>query len=487
MARILGLDVDTHALRGAVVRTSFRKVEIERFVQVPLAPSGDDEERRRAIQQAVTQLSSALPESPNGMAMAFDGRHVSLRRISLPKAAEKRAAEVLTFELESLLPFDSEDAVIDHQVVHSDDKTLDLLAAAALQTHVETALTDLHEAGLDPRTLCPAPLYLEDLSSHLQIPEACIMIELRPQETLVALIDQGYCQAARTLSESLGSDSTGTDAFLRALQMTVASFRASGGPSPKRIVLVGPGAEVPGLTEMLTERLRLPTAIASLPSAGGAHAGPEFARALGLALRSASPGKRINFRSGRFMHQEAGAQWSKHANLAITCAIAILVSFMFSLKAEQSMLLDEQATLQAQLADTTKAVFGRTASTVGSAELLMRNPAGNDPLPRFDALDAMEVVSQSVDKDIKHEVRRLRVEIGDEKHDGRLELQGMVSSIEERDAIASKLEKHPCFSELEKGKTTSVRGQDTISYQLEAAIQCPGARSGKKKKTGSAQ
>ena len=37
MARILGLDVGTTAVRGVVLRTALRKVEVERYVEAPLA------------------------------------------------------------------------------------------------------------------------------------------------------------------------------------------------------------------------------------------------------------------------------------------------------------------------------------------------------------------------------------------------------------------------------------------------------------------
>ncbi len=42
MARILGLDIGKNAVRGTLLRTAFRKLEVERYLQVPLAepPSG---------------------------------------------------------------------------------------------------------------------------------------------------------------------------------------------------------------------------------------------------------------------------------------------------------------------------------------------------------------------------------------------------------------------------------------------------------------
>ena len=301
-------------------------------------------------------------------------------------------------------------------------------------------------------------------------------------------MQNGHCLMARSIAALPSNSTSAMEPFLRSLQLTLTSFRAAGVPAIDALILVGQQAQTPELAPWLSQRLQLPLATLDLPSSlRGRTAGPDFARAVGLALRGASPGKHINLRKGTFSQHSSSSQWAKHGNLLAGCAVAILVSLMFSLKAKQSLLLDEQAALQSQLANSTKAIFGKSASTLTSAALLLKNPQGTDPLPRFDALDALEILSSSVSEDISHELRRLRIEVGDDKHEGHLEIQGLLASIEQRDAIASKLEEHPCFSDIDKGKTTSGRGQSEISYQLEAVIQCPGEATSAKKKRKAAR
>lgn len=484
MARILGIDYDRSALYGAVVRASFRKVEVERYVRVPLEPSSEEDAgEARPLQDAMDRMARALGTPTNAVCAALSGRQVSLRKITLPKAAEKRAAEVLVFELESVLPFDVDEAVIDHQPVGTHGDSADLLAAAVLEKHVEQRLAELSAGGIEARDLCPAPLYLENLAQQVAPLESTLVLELRNDVTEVALVVGGHCRTARTLTSTPGSDEAQAARFLRSLQLTLSSFQASGEQAPERVLLTGPGAAIPEMAGWLAAQLDLPVTLLNLPAPlAGKPSSPHHGRALGLALRGCDPGKRINLRKGRYAHAHAGPQWAKHANLLVTCGVAILVSVMFSLKAEQTILLDEQTMLQAQLAETTKTVFGKSASTVGGAELLLKNPKGVDPLPRFDAFDALSVLSGAIEADVEHEVRRLRIEIGDDKRVGRIELQGKVSSLEQRDTIATQLDAHPCISELEQGKTSSVRGSDNIKYQLEAEIQCPGE--GPKKKKG---
>ena len=348
---------------------------------------------------------------------------------------------------------------------------------------MEQAIQRHADLGMDPRELCPAPLYLEDLAQHCGHTGCSLVLELRTDATEIAVIQDGRCLMARSVAAITDFSGAGVERFFRTLQLTATSFRAAGAPEFADLILVGQGAQTPQLADWLSQRLQLPSAKLQLPpTLDGKSAGPDFARAAGLALRGAHGSKHINLRKGTYSQESVSGQWAKHGNLLAGCAVAVLVSLMFSLKAQQSLLLDEQAALQKQLAETTKTIFGKSASTVESAELLLRNPKGSDPLPRFDALDALEALSSAVSEDIKHELRRLRIEVGDEKHEGHLEMQGLLASIEQRDEIATKLEDHVCFSNIEKGKTTSGRGQSEINYQLEATVQCPGEGGTSKKK-----
>lgn len=487
MARILGLDIERDAIRAAIVKTSFRKVEIERYVEVPLADSTEDSERLANVQQALQQLIQRIGAPADVVIAAMDGRHVSLRHLELPKAAEKRAAEVLPFELESLLPFDVEDAIIDHQVVGRDEMQVELLVAAALERQVAECLMDYQNLGLAPRELCPAPVYLEELTSVMGVTGCCLVIELRQDCTEMAAIVDHRCLATRTLSANFTSWQNTPGSFSRAIKQSLVSFRAGGIPEPKQVILLGSGAAAMS-ADWLADQVQLPVMVGELPSsitAPEAPIPPAMARALGLARRGLHTGHRLNLRRGVHSHNhQGGGQWNRYGNLVAGCAVAVVAALMFSLKAQQSLLIDEQIRLQDQLATTTEAVFGTSVSTADGAEMLIKQSAGNDPLPRFDALDALAAVSESVSEEITHEVRRLRIEVGDEKREGRLELQGMLTSIEQRDAFAATLEEHPCFRDIEKGKTTSGRGNTYINYQLEAIVQCPveGAASKKRKK-----
>ena len=106
----------------------------------------------------------------------------------------------------------------------------------------------------------------------------------------------------------------------------------------------------------------------------------------------------------------------------------------------------------------------------------------DDPLPRFDAYDVLEAISVSIPEDIQHDTRRLLIEIDDDGDNGRLEIQGTLGSIADRDRLVDALQEHSCFADVEKG-SISTAVEDRKDYKLAVKVKCDGAasRPGKEK------
>src|SRR3954469_1785909 len=117
MARFLGIDIGDSALRGVLVRSALRKLEVERYVEIPLTQLPDSPGRVPELNEAGRNLLRALGVTPDSIVASLAGEETSLRVIELPAAARKRIAEVLPFELETVLPYDPHDAIIDYQPI----------------------------------------------------------------------------------------------------------------------------------------------------------------------------------------------------------------------------------------------------------------------------------------------------------------------------------------------------------------------------------
>jgi general secretion pathway protein L len=486
MARILGIDIDRTALRAVLLKTAFRRTELDRFVSIPLAENPDTTARIPEIHDALRNLLRALGKPPDQVLTSLDGAQASLRVIELPVAAAKRAAEVLPFELESMLPFEVTDAVIDYQTIDTHEGQLRLLAAAALRDRVREHLAPYAGSAFDPREVAVGAAALDGLRAlcpELSVGHSAVL-EIGASETHFCALSRGRAAFARTLS--VGNDAL-PDAELElfaGIRQTLAAYRASGAEIPDRLYLGGQGP-LTEIAEELAHQTGITVEILTLPRTAESQTPlpPEFMRAAALAGRTLSVGKRINLRIGEFATTRGRGDFASQLSLVAMCAVAVLLTLVFSLKAHQSMLVDEQTALTKQLADTTQRVFGKRETSAVKVEALLKSPQNDNPLPRFDAYDALAAISDSVPNEITHEVRHMRIDLAEDKKEGQLELQGGLASIEQRDAILTRLEAHGCFREIQRGRTSPGRSSDQVNYQIEAKLQCPGEGTPKKRKS----
>jgi len=478
MARILGIDIGTTAVRGTLLRTGFKRVELEGYFEEPLVGAGDDEEALREVRRgAVRSILAAVGRPPDRVVASLDGRDASLRIVSLPAGAAKRAAEVLPFELETVLPFPTDDAIIDYQPIDEVDGEVRLMAAAVPADKIRDRLAELKDLGVDPRELAVGAASLDgviQLVPQLSSPEPVMVVEVGRQHTNLCVLRNGHCEMARTISQGV----TNPAGLETELKRTMISFRAAGADAPTRILLAGELATDPNAPGWLSERLEAEVTQVPLPPGPGSGEGGigRFTRSAALAARLSARSKRIDLRQGEFTPAATGGLLGQHARLLGICAAAILVSFMFSTWARWAVLDSEREALASELERVTEESFGEgTTSAATARQLLERGPRNRDPLPRFDAFDLLDALSGNVPEEITHNTRRLHIELDEDGHGARFDLQGRVASVAERDQIAEQLEGHECIGDVEKGRTSPGPNNEGLNYQIEAVVRCPGA------------
>jgi len=478
MSLVLGLDISPRVVRGAFLRTTFRGSEMEQYAEAAVPYAEESESDQELLRSAVAQVLAAGARSPDRVIVALSGDAASLRLIDLPLGVEKKAAEVLPGELEALLPFNVADAVVDYQVVGRDESTVELMAVAAPRQNVAACLQGLQELGVDPRDLAVGAAAFDGLGAL--VPEelgdrTVLVIDVGPISTDFAALTNGRCTFARTVSGGMDLVESGRRAQLGAsLQRTLASYRAQRAEEPTLVLLAGETASMDSARQWVTEQLGIECGVTPLPDAPGADPEtlPKFAKAASLAARAISRKKQINLRQGEFASKAAASQIRKHLRLIAVAVTAIILSFGVSLVARYRVARAEHDQLSAVLSEVSQDLLGEDArSAVHARELLTTGPRVEDPLPRFDAYDVLEAISESIPEDIQHDTRRLLIEIDDEGNTGRFELQGTLGSIADRDRLADALQEHRCFAEVDKG-SISAAVEDRMDYKIEVKVHC---------------
>jgi type IV pilus assembly protein PilM len=269
---------------------------------------------------------------------AVGGRDVIIKKIQVDRMKESDAYEVVRWEAQQHVPFDIEAVELDFQILDPDGEGLqmDVLLVAAKRDLVEDKMQLLIQAGLEPAIVDVDAFALHN-AFELNYPEAMggvvALLNIGHEVTNVNILLDGIPLLTRDLSvgtrkfrEDLqrerGMSADDADHLLqgyeltadlepyvknRGEEMSVGLERAGAflqtaardaGPL-QRVYCCGGGARIPGLSDVLGERLRLPVEVASplqrmrakdnvFDTLNADEMGPLLMLATGLALRRRS-------------------------------------------------------------------------------------------------------------------------------------------------------------------------------------------------------
>ncbi len=546
MATLIGIEVGTRIVRAALVRTQFRSTQVLRYIEIslddmrmlaeapppapidalapiaglpeaafaadaPAAPAPSSFEPTGINALSAAQLAID-PDAPLRLAIAevmrragvtsatriadMPGDDVSLRRIELPPAALRKMDELLPFEMESLIPFDAAETLLDHQLADPPDPTkIRVVVCAVTRTKVRERLDLLVRAGLDPEELVPGPAALGGLVSFipaLASDGAQMLVHLARARTDVAVLRKGKLELARSISAGIDDlreagfgdapYGSGAERLFRELRQTLASHRMQGGEDVEAVRVSGEldaGEALFAWLARALDRTAIPLEMPSAPELDPTQPvdmarSPAFALALGLAGQTLLKGKHLDLRKGDLAKKRSMGAIRELAPLLGVCSAFVVVAYFFSVYAHWSVLIARREVLESELAEVSEQRLGEsTRDALRARSLLDSGRQSPDPLPAFDAFDALIALSAAIPDGIDHDLQRLQIDLGDDRSGGHIELQATVSSIEERDRIAQSLGEVPCFRNLELGPMTTA-GEGRRQYRLEMDLQCPG-------------
>ena len=290
------------------------------------------------VADAIKGLMASAGIKTKQVVTAVGGRDVIIKKIAMDRMKEGDAREVIRWEAEQHVPFDMDNVELDFQILDPDAEGLQMtvLLVAAKRELVETKLALLSDVGLEPSVIDVDAFALHN-AFEVNYPDAMrgvvCLVNIGHETTNVNILDDGIpvltrdipigtrrfredMQRERGLSaeetERLLQSASADEAlrpFLetrgeelavgieRAAAFLQSASRSAGGVS--RIYTTGGGARIPGINQVLADRLRLPVQMANplerLQVADGVfdmlevdHVAPLLMLPIGLALRSAA-------------------------------------------------------------------------------------------------------------------------------------------------------------------------------------------------------
>ncbi len=473
MSRWLGLDITPSAVRLALLQSSYRRTTVEALREERLA---DHETRAAAIRAAMTGLRA------DAVASALHGDRCFVRRLSLPATAAKELANVLSFEVESTLPVELDDAVMDHRVLRRNPDTdpegqLSIFCGVAYAEEVRDHIgVVLRGTSHEPQRVGIGALPLSNLGQVIpEIQRAQVAIlDLDDHHADFAVFQHGEPRFMRCMSRGVSGLPGDVNIIASELRQTIGAWRMQGGGPVEGIYVVGSGRATPGLDAFIRAQLDLAVLDLPKPSLDGltpemTERLPRFAKAIALALGLSRRASDLNLRQGRLEAQQTFQFLRDKTPLLAGLGAAIFVSFGFSVFAETRALDNEHAILAQQLGNATQAHFGERVEDPKKANELLENAiAGKtgDPMPKMDAFDVMIELSNRIPKDMTHDIADF------EYNRGEVKIAGVVPAISDANLVKDKMAEHECFKDVNIARTTQLKNEDKQKYNLEFKVSC---------------
>jgi len=350
--RIIGIDVGYRSVKAAVIDKALRKTALVALEREDIGVPGDGE----AIKAALGKLLSRTRVGGDDVVMAGLPSAPCVRRIlRFPFTDAASIEESVGFELETHIPLDIEELIIDHVAVgETDDGETDVYTVAAPSEVVSERLELFRAVGAEPRSLGLASLSYATLLGNMESTAegTSMVLDVGATSTEMIVVRDGEVKFARSLS--VGSDAVretfsskfetegveedllqthclilppavppsnpseqvlhaatidALTPWLRELRISVAAASRGSQLKPDRIILTGGMAGMRGLHDYLERLLRAPVTglnlteleIAQMASADGDRFGLATALALqGTELRTQDS---LDFRKGDLAYE----------------------------------------------------------------------------------------------------------------------------------------------------------------------------------------
>ena len=518
----VGIDLGSHAVKAIVVKQGFRGGEIVKFdtEQVTLDDAGNSLDVD--VVQAAGRLMSRLNFEDASVYCAMPGESVSVHRITIPLNAVKRAADVLSFELDDLLPYDVDDAAFDFVELSRSQHEVTYMVAAVPRQRMSSMLTQLQEVDIDPAEITVAPLcyapYLEDACA---LTGATVIVDMGHQRTnvvvagdhisttrtilrggrelstlLAAAGEADYSKGAEFkeregLNGRIGEVLRGVLANLvREIHQTLNSHIANGGNPVRKVLLCGGGARLQGIVPYFSEQLGLPveefkpTMFHSDVQPFEAGLSSEYGvLAMCLAGTGILPkSRRFNFRRGEFTFKGDTEAVRQKIMIAVLCFLGIVGAWVFS-SVSRYMAVSAQADQVKQfLEDETQRVLGqKTVSRVTIENKMNPQEGVKSPMPQKDAYDIVIELSKRIPESVVHDVDELDIKPRHVKIRGKVDgelkvaegdIDDASADLSPTDLIKSKLsEFEECFTSFKLPRVRTVNERQEYTMEIEST--CP--------------
>ena len=185
---ILGIDIGTYSIKVAQIERSFKSFEFVNFYERKIQYNEllkPEESVSVTLQAMIDDIGLKWDQVICG----YPGQKVSSRMVTLPFGSLKKIDQTIEFEMESYIPFDLADVLIDYHIINSSKEVSDILALYTVKDDFIRTLTLLQNCRLDPKIITVEQVEYLNL----------VHLGMVPPEGPYAILDIGHAKTNLTL------------------------------------------------------------------------------------------------------------------------------------------------------------------------------------------------------------------------------------------------------------------------------------------------
>ncbi len=299
--RIVGINIGKAYINATQIRLNGTSIVIEKVIEQPLEPGNTNDYHER-VQNALQAIFDHL-DTFDELVTVLSSSLAIYKELKLPFVSHHKIKMVLNFEVEPLLPFPAQTAVIDFIITKqvAEEKSSEILVTAVQKQHIAQHLQLFEALDLQPDiiTLDLFSLYglYKQTPYYAQLQGSIVIIDLGFHSTRIAYIHNGQLRSIRVLAKGTYSIAKAasehlditpnqameniirfglekidspeytkavTDAlalFWNNVRFTLDSFitQVFEGDSINKLILLGSGAEIKGLSTFVSDLLDIET------------------------------------------------------------------------------------------------------------------------------------------------------------------------------------------------------------------------------------
>jgi len=495
--KITGIDITENQITAVQVKAGLKGYQVLACARVPV----EDGE----LNEALESLSGSIVLKSDTYLVAIPGDRVSFRNLSMPFKDVKKIRQALPFEMESMLPFQAEDLLIDFIMTPSPARG-EVLAASCNRGFISEYLGTLQRNRIDPDVL---EIRCSALASWLLgqpgTPDHILLLEIGEKNNtlvlclnrriaLIRVFSSNYAPTIQSIPK--GNDTSDLEgpcpeelvacfnlvcATIRNTVHALASQRKTL-PGPEKLFFTGIGALYPKAEELLSQSLDMPAEQIDMSNDKKVRMGADIVKdwspalmngALSLALRNTRKEQGFNFRREEFERKKRYFGLKKAAP-KIAVFLFLILSFLaadividyYTLKKEYKILSREITSVFKQtLPEVVRIVDPVQQLRVKIKELKKSTSLRPETSTNKEVLDLLKEISQRIPKSLNVHINRMVIDTET------VRISGKTGAFNQVDRIKNNLEPSPNFSGVTISSANLDRTGKGVRFEIRIGLK----------------